>query len=71
MSFFFLKLVEETQNLLSPEATRDHKSIKLLIFQPLRADLLCTLHYETPCILNGNLSPATVRPQLLVQKKSV
>ena len=32
-----------------PEATRHHKPIKLLIFLPLRADLLCTLHYETPC----------------------
>ena len=27
-----------------------HKSIKLLILLPLRADLLCTLCYETPCI---------------------
>ena len=27
-----------------------HKSIKLLILLPLRADLLCTLHYETPCM---------------------
>ena len=48
MSFFF-KLNDETQNLLSLEATRHHKSIKLLILLPLRADLLCTLHYETPC----------------------
>ena len=38
-----------TQMPKPPEATRHHKSIKLFIFLPLRADLLCTLHYETPC----------------------
>ena len=34
-----------------PEATRHYKQITILILLPLRADLLCTLHYETPCIL--------------------
>ena len=32
-----------------PVATRHNKSMKLLILLPLRADLLCTLQYETPC----------------------
>ena len=45
----FWKQIHETQNLLPPKATRHHNSIKLLVFLPLRADLLCTLHYETPC----------------------
>ena len=36
----------------SPKATRHHNSIKLLNFLPLRADLLCILQYETPCILH-------------------
>ena len=53
MSFFW-KLADETQNLLTPEATRHHESKKILILLPLRADLLCTLHYETPCT-NTNL----------------
>ena len=44
----FLK-IHETQNLLPPKATRHHNSIKLLVFLPLRADLLYILHYETPC----------------------
>ena len=48
--FLFWKLIHETQNLLPPEATRHHNSTKLLIFLPLRADLLCNLHYETPCM---------------------
>ena len=48
---FFWKLVDETQNLIPPEAARNHKSIKLLILLPFRANLLCTLHYETPCKL--------------------
>ena len=47
---FFKKLVDETQMYKPPVATRHHKSMKLLILLPLRADLLCTLHYETPCI---------------------
>ena len=55
MSFFW-NLVDETQNLLTPEATRYHKLIKLLILVPLRSDLLCTLHYETPCIAPSNFS---------------
>ena len=33
-----------------PEPAMHHHQIKLLIFLPLRADLLCILHYETPCI---------------------
>ena len=49
MSFFW-KLVDAIQIFLSPEATRHHNSIKLLILLPLRADLLYILHYETPCI---------------------
>ena len=48
----FLKMVEETQNSIPPKATRHHKSKKILILLPLKADLLCTLHYETPCSLN-------------------
>ena len=32
-----------------PEATRNHNSIKLLIPLPLRADLLLSVHSETPC----------------------
>ena len=35
-----------------PYATMHHKSLKLLILLLLRADLLCTLHYETPCMAN-------------------
>ena len=53
MSFFF-KLVDETQMYKPPEATRHHKPIKLVILLPLRSDLLCTLHYETPCICTRN-----------------
>ena len=49
LMLFFWKLIHETQNLLPLEATRHHNSIKLLFFLPLRADLLCILHYETPC----------------------
>ena len=48
MSFFW-KLVDETQISKPPEATRHHNSIKVLILLPLRANLLCVLHYETPC----------------------
>ena len=40
-----------------PEATRHHKSMKLLILLPLRADLLCTLQYETPCTYSIILGP--------------
>ena len=45
---FFWKLVDGTQISKPPEATRGHNSIKSLILPPLRADLLCILHYETP-----------------------
>ena len=51
MSFFW-KLVDETQIPKPPEATRHHTPIKLLILLRLRADLLCTLHYETPCSMS-------------------
>ena len=44
----FLKLVYETQILKPSEPTKNHSSIKLLILLSLRADLLCTLQYETP-----------------------
>ena len=43
----FLKLVDAI--LTPPEPTTHHSSIKLLILLPLRADLPCTLQYETPC----------------------
>ena len=45
----FWKLVDETQISKPLEATRHHISTILLVFLPLRSDLLCTLHYETPC----------------------
>ena len=45
----FLKLFDETQIPTPPEATRHHNSIKLLITLPLRADLLLSVHSETPC----------------------
>ena len=44
-------LVDETPISKPPEPTMHHNSIKLLILLPLRADLLCTLQYETPCIV--------------------
>ena len=47
---FFWKPIHETQNLLPHEATRHHSSIKFLVFLPLKGDLLCNLHYETPCM---------------------
>jgi hypothetical protein len=50
--YFFWKLVDETQISKPPEATRHHNSLELLILLPLRADLLCILHYETPCTKN-------------------
>ena len=49
MSFFW-KLFDETQISTPPEATRNHTSIKLLIPLPLRADLLMSVHSETPCM---------------------
>ena len=38
--------------LKSPEATRNRTSIKSLIPLPLRADLLMSVHSETPCSRN-------------------
>ena len=46
----FLKLFDETQIPTPPEATRHHNLKKLLIPLPLRADLLLSVHSETPCI---------------------
>ena len=46
---YFWKLIRETQISKPPDASRHHYSTTLLILLPLRADLLCTLHYETPC----------------------
>ena len=40
----------EFKNLDNTEASRHHDLTKLLILLPFRADLLCTLHYETHCI---------------------
>ena len=51
----FWKLVDETQMYKTPEPTRHHNSIKLLILLPLRANLLCILHYETPCMFLTNM----------------
>ena len=50
MSFFW-KLVDETQIPKPPEATRNHNSINWLIFLPLRADLLLSVHSDTPCMM--------------------
>ena len=49
LMLLFWKLVHETQISKPLKATRQHNSTKLLIILPLRADLLCILHYETPC----------------------
>jgi hypothetical protein len=46
---FFKKLVDETQISRPPEPTMNHKSIKLLMLLPLRAELLFTLQCEIPC----------------------
>ena len=48
MSFFW-KLFEETQIPKLPEATRHHSLIKWLLLPLLRADLLISVHSETPC----------------------
>ena len=48
MSFFW-QLFDETQIPKPPKATRYHKSIKLLMLPLLRADLLISVHSETPC----------------------
>ena len=45
----FWKLIHETQIFKPLEATWHHNSTKLLILLSLRADLLSTFHYETPC----------------------
>ena len=46
---FFAKLFDETQMSAPLKATRHHNLIKLLILLPLRADLLLSVHSETPC----------------------
>ena len=46
---FFWKLDDETQISEPPEPAMHHNSTRLLVFLPLRADLLRTLHYGTPC----------------------
>ena len=43
------KLIDETQMPIAPEHAFKEKPVKLLILLPLRTDLLCNLHYETPC----------------------
>ena len=48
--YLFWKMVDETQIPKPLEATRNHNSIKLLIFLPLRADLLISVYSDTPCI---------------------
>ena len=45
----FSKLVHETQISKPIKATRHHNLTKFVVCLPLRADLLYTLHYETPC----------------------
>ena len=45
----FWKLVQQTQTSKPLETSRHHNPTKLLVFPPLRVDLLCTLYYETPC----------------------
>ena len=49
MSFFW-KLVDETQIFAPPEATKHHKSKKILVFLSLRANLKNQFQCETPCI---------------------
>ena len=49
MSFFW-KLVNETQISAPPEATRHHKSKKMLVLLSLRANLKIQFRSETPCI---------------------
>ena len=53
----FFKLDYKTQISKPPEPTRHHNSIKLWILLSLRADLLCILQYETPCIFSLNAQP--------------
>ena len=62
----FLKLVDETQMYKPLEATRHYKKIPLLILLPLRADLLCILHYETPCTWKGYITYTTSDDQPLL-----
>ena len=45
----FSKLVDETQWSKPHKPSRLHKSIKLLIFLPLRVIYFRSNHYETPC----------------------
>ena len=62
----FWKLIHETQISKPPEATRHQNSTILLIILPLRADLLCTLHYETPCNYFKNpISLSNVLPWIM------
>ena len=49
MSFFW-KLVDETQISAPPEATRHHKSKKILVLLSLRANLKSQFRNEIPCI---------------------
>ena len=48
MSFFW-KLVDETQISAPPEATRHHKSKKILVLLSLRANLKSQFRNEIPC----------------------
>ena len=61
------KLVDATQILKPPQPTTHHSSIKLLILLPLRADLLCTLQYETPCKLSNSALRNSVAITALAQ----
>ena len=51
LMLLFWKLVDETKIYEPPEATKHHNSLKLSILLSVRANLLCTLQCETPCIL--------------------
>ena len=53
MSFFW-KLVDETQISAPPEATRHHKSKKILVLLSLRANLKSQFRNEIPCSSNFN-----------------
>ena len=52
LMLLFSKLVDETKIYETPEATKHHNSLELLILLHVRANLLCTLQCETPCIIN-------------------
>ena len=64
----FWNLVDATQNSKPPEATKHHNSKNLLILLPLRADLLCILHYETPCTIQ-NISLFLVNDAIKGEKR--